>query len=158
MELSLTEEKLYDVCQPVPEGTDVTEILQEMARILVQSETGVGLAANQVGRTERIILIRTREYREMVINPQIIKVQCGMVASEEGCLSFPDTLPPRNETVTLQRHKQVTLVGFNPKWKPIKVKLRGLPSRVAQHEIDHLDGITIFKRKELQNAGNILVH
>lgn len=152
MQLELTDEKLYDVCQPVPEGTDVTPILEEMARILMQCETGVGIAANQVGRTERIILIRTREYREMVINPQIIKTQCGMVSSVEGCLSFPETLGDYAQPVTVQRHKQITLVGFNPKWKPIKIKLRGLPSRVAQHEIDHLDGITIYQRKKLQNG------
>lgn len=152
MQLKLTDETLYDVCDPVPEGENCDEILKEMVRIILL-ERGVGLAANQLGLKKRIILIRTHEYKEAFINPQIIKTQCGMIASEEGCLSFPETLEPEYKTVNLQRHKQVTLVGFNRVWKPIKIKLRGMPSRVAQHEIDHLDGITIYKRKELQNAG-----
>lgn len=145
---ALTDKTLYQVCEPVPHGEDVSELVQEMFDIMLKGY-GVGLAANQIGDTRRVITIRCEGVKAAIINPVITKRTCGQMRSAEGCLSFPETCGIRGKTVDVIRDKQVTLEGFTPDWEPFKMKLKGVPACVAQHEIDHLDGITIFQRKDM---------
>lgn len=130
---------INDVCRPVRAGDDVDCLVENMWRI-VRKYGGAGLAANQVGSTDRVIVINVPELRVALVNPEITK-RCGCTArSTEGCLSFP------GQTAVVKRDMRVTLEGFTPDWQPFKMKLRGLPARVAQHEVDHLNGVTIFER------------
>ena len=87
----------------------------------------------------RVILVSADRFGKAIINPVITKRSCGKVRSIEGCLSFP------GKKVTIKRDKQITVEGFDVKWKPIKQKLRGLAAMCVQHEIDHLNGITCIK-------------
>ena len=95
---------------------------------------GVGIAANQVGSLLRVIIINTRDFKKVILNPVITKRCCGIVKSVERCLSFPGRL------VAVERDKQITVRGFTPDWTPFKQKLRGQAGICVQHEVDHLNG------------------
>lgn len=143
--MKLTPATLFEVCEPVEHGADVSELIAGMWELLrtgVGGVNGVGLAANQVGDRRRVIVLNTDEIRMAIINPVITKRCCGTVNSIEGCLSFFGG----KRQVKIIRDKQVTLEGFDKDWNPIKIKLRGLASRAAQHEVDHLDAVTIFPK------------
>lgn len=98
---------------------------------------GVGLSANQVGELKRIIVIHADGFKQVIINPVIIKTYGGKSTQKEGCLSSPGL------QVVKVRFKQIIVEGFDENWKPIKRKLKGLAARCVQHEIDHLNGVTI---------------
>ena len=128
---------LSKVAVNVPSGQDVSDLIQVM-RDCLALEKGAGLAANQIGWLERVILINVADYVGAIINPVITKRSGKLVNSTEGCLSFP------GRKVIVKRDKMVTIEGFDENWQPIKKKLRGFSAFCAQHEIDHLNGITIL--------------
>lgn len=138
MELLMRDElALRTVSKDVEAGEDINELLAYMWAVFDAKPKGVGLAANQVNVCKRVFIIKTKGLRQVFINPVITKASKQTVKSEENCLSCP------NITVTVVRHKQITVTGFDTDWKPIKRKLRGLESIVAQHEMYHLNGITL---------------
>ena len=98
---------------------------------------GCGLAAIQVGIPLRIIMLSTKQAQLTVLNPELKFVGKATRTSREGCLSIPGKI------VAKVRHYQVILTGFDEQWNPIKRKLKGFDAFVAQHEVDHLNGITI---------------
>ncbi|CAL9988539.1 peptide deformylase [Vibrio phage D81] len=120
----------------IAHGEDVTELAKEMHQTMIDNG-GMGLAANQVGVLKRIIILKTPKFKGCVVNPVITRHVQNKIVSREGCLSFPGKL------VDKQRYNKIVLEGFNEKWEPIKVDLNGISSFCAQHEIDHLNGITI---------------
>jgi len=128
-------EVLSQVAQPISLNENVSEMLLGMWAVLRQHK-GAGLAANQVGVLKRIIIVNTKGFAGVIINPVITKRR-GNKRSVEGCLSFP------GKRVTMTRSSIITVVGFDEKWQPVKKKLRGFSSFCVQHEIDHLNGITI---------------
>lgn len=97
----------------------------------------VGLAANQLGIPKRVITINCPGWRIPILNPEIVRSYGGKCNSKEGCLSFPGL------EVMRIRSKRVEVHGFDLNWKPIKYKFKGLKSMIVQHEVDHLNGITI---------------
>jgi peptide deformylase len=135
--LPLTPRVLLDVAEPVPHGADVVELLAGMAARMRQAG-GIGLAAPQVGISQRIIIVSVEGFRHALINPVIVKRFGGIVKSREGCLSFP------GRVVTKWRDRNIRIEAYDPEWNLLKLRVRGLASRCVQHEIDHLDGITII--------------
>ena len=124
-------------CTEVPQGANRSELIDGMFGVLDRS-TGVGLAAPQVGVTDRVIIIKYGSTHTAIINPVITKVKGKVVTSlGEGCLSFP------GRRVDVKRSKRVTVEGFDAEWKPIKIDARNLLAFIVQHELDHLDGVTI---------------
>ena len=118
-------------------------VIMELYEALRTSDKpGIGLAANQIGQDRRIILLLGGGVDAPIVNPEIARASSSMFNSEEECLSCPDL------KVTVRRHKIVTVKGFTYDWRPIRLKLRGLMAACAQHEIDHLDGITLRSRLE----------
>jgi len=104
---------------------------------------GIGLAAPQVGISERIIVVMSdfRSGQSLgLINPKIVKKSEEKEIGEEGCLSFPGIF------LKIKRAKEVEVKGLDIEGKEIKIKTKGLLARVFQHEIDHLDGILFFNR------------
>ncbi|MCL4124154.1 UNVERIFIED_CONTAM: hypothetical protein GTU68_012988 [Idotea baltica] len=98
---------------------------------------GVGLAAPQVGISQRIIVADVGEENTSLlklINPEIIE-RGPKVTSEEGCLSIPGV----KETV--KRHESVTVKAITPDGKESIIEAEGFLAFCLQHEIDHLDGI-----------------
>lgn len=132
-----TDPILKTVCPPVPDGLDRAGIIEGMFEVM-REKRGVGLAAPQVGVLERIILIEYGSYCTAIINPVITKKPGKIVTSiDEGCLSFPDL------RVNRKRHKRVTVEGFDQNWAPLKLDVRNFAAFIIQHEVDHLNGVTI---------------
>lgn len=98
---------------------------------------GVGLAANQVGVLKRIIVVLIGEKPTALINPEILEYSETLCEMEEGCLSIP------GEYLNITRPETIKVKFRDTKGKPHIQSYSGLASRVIQHEIDHLDGVTM---------------
>lgn len=131
---------LEQTAMKVPEGENLSTLITIMWSLMYQHQ-GIGLAANQVGVLKRVIVVHADNFKQCIINPEIIKEYGGRHTGKEGCLSFP------GQQATRARSKQIIVKGFDENWKPIKRKLRGLTARCILHEIDHLNGITIEMNK-----------
>ncbi len=136
---------LKERCTPVEHfDAALHELIDDMLETMVVEE-GIGLAANQVGVTQRIFVmsIPDEEGRQdsafEMINP-VIEEQRGEVQYEEGCLSFPDL----NELVTRAAEIQITFQDRTGAHQ--KMQLGGIAAVCVQHELDHLDGITFVDR------------
>ncbi len=97
--------------------------------------SGVGLAAPQVGVLWRLIVIDTREEEAIIlINPGIVK-RLGSRMVNEGCLSIP------GYEGEVTRAVSVTVKGWNPQGKEVRIKASNLLAQALEHEIDHLSGV-----------------
>ncbi len=130
---------------PVAEiNDDILELIDDMAETMYD-EPGVGLAATQVGRDERLIVYDISEDQEkrqydVLINPEILSQEGVFVTEKEGCLSVPDF------KANVKRAASVTVSGLNRKGKPIRLEAEDMMAAVFQHEIDHLNGILFIDR------------
>jgi peptide deformylase len=95
---------------------------------------GIGLAAPQVGRTERLAVIEIDGESLVVINPEIVETSSGKAKAEEGCLSIPDIY------ADVERPKDVVVRAMDLDGNTYEVQATELLARCLQHEIDHLDG------------------
>ena len=98
---------------------------------------GIGLAANQVGVLKRIIIVLIDDKPSVMINPEIVEFSKEVSLMDEGCLSIPETYLPINRAETI-KVKYRDLKG-----KPHFETYSGLTSRIIQHEVQHLDGVTM---------------
>ena len=101
---------------------------------------GLGLAANQVGVLQRLIVFDVSHREGGPRNLQIILNPCitageGEMVREEGCLSVADF------AAEVRRHARVTVKGLDREGKPLELTGEGLLAVVMQHEVDHLDGV-----------------
>ena len=94
---------------------------------------GVGLAANQVGRPERVAVIEIEGRHIELVNPTVVRLE-GEQTDLEGCLSVAGFYAP----TTRAEHAVVTAV--DRRGRPVRVAGRGFLARALQHEVDHLDG------------------
>ncbi len=131
---------LTTVCEPVGDGEDVTDIIRDMMHILVNSKTGVGLAANQAGHLKRIIIVKIETtishvvgYRVM-INPVICCYGKKKSTQKEGCLSYPKRF------IDIKRSERIDYDHQDENRKNIVRTSFDLIARIIQHEIDHLNG------------------
>ncbi len=130
---------------PVEEiSEDLERLLDDMTETLRDAD-GVGLAAPQVGRNIRALVVdvplpesEEREFYEL-INPEIVSSR-GFQVGEEGCLSVPGFF------ANIRRKDHVRVSALNRKGKRFTIDADGMLSRVLQHEIDHLNGILFFDR------------
>ena len=119
----------------------------EMVKILHDNmihHQGVGLSANQIGIAERVFIMMIDEETEETItcfNPRIVKTYDEKVWCEEGCLSYPDKF------INVRRPDKIYVMYEDEEGKEHKIKLEGFPSRVFQHEYDHLEGIDFTQRQ-----------
>jgi peptide deformylase len=125
--------------QPVRRITDATQDLIATMIRLLRERGGLGLAANQVGVLERVIVVQREEGIVPLINPAITGHD-GEEISDEGCLSLPQLYG------MVPRHTSVTVRGKDPSGKSVTISAEGLEARALQHEIDHLDGILFTHR------------
>ena len=105
---------------------------------------GVGLAANQVGISQKLCVLdlSLRENKApliVLINPFIVE-RDGIVEAEEGCLSIPGYL------TSVKRAEKVFIKGVNREGKDIAMEAEGLLARALQHELDHLEGLLFIDR------------
>jgi peptide deformylase len=100
---------------------------------------GVGLAAPQIGRTERVCVIEVDGEHYELVNPALGPVS-GSQEGLEGCLSLAGYFAP------LERGDSAVATGFDRHGRPINVAGTGLLARAIQHELDHLDGRLFIDR------------
>ena len=127
------------------EGYDDIENFENEYIKLMLAENGIGLAANQVGITKRFFAIGhesfdTFQKHAIIWNPQVINSSIEKVIDVEGCLSFKDVF------VKVERPKTIEVQYETTQGKTEFAKLDGMESKCFQHELDHLDGITLNKR------------
>ena len=127
---------------------ELQTLIEDMIETLREAP-GVGLAAPQVGISDRLIVVEYPEDDEkedapkklfVVINPEIKEMSEDVEMGIEGCLSIPGL---HGE---VERALAVTVKGFTRRGQPIKIKAKGWLARIFQHEIDHLNGIVFTNR------------
>ena len=119
---------------------DDLERLVERMTALMHEANGVGLAATQVGVLRRVFVLVDDGEDRVLVNPVITNSSKETQLDDEGCLSL------RNVLVPVERALRVTIEGVDAKGEPVRFELEPPVSRVAQHEVDHLDGILIIDR------------
>ena len=119
----------------------VRKLINDMQETL-HTASGVGLAANQVGQTLRLIVLNVPGTDcKVVINPEVIR-RIGSRVVNEGCLSIPGYIGE------IKRSELVRVKGQDTRGKEIKLKADGLFAEVLEHEIDHLNGILYIDHLE----------
>ncbi len=123
----------------IAEATDeIKTLAYNMIETMVAAQ-GVGLAAPQVGKTIRLIIVGDKAQLPM-INPVITARSFRKDVMEEGCLSIPGV------SVAVKRSTGITVQYTNLDGERISLKQKGFLARVIQHEVDHLDGILIIDK------------
>jgi len=114
--------------------------------VLMKQNHGIGLAATQIGVSRRLFVMSVYGQDRVCFNPEISRYSTELAEITEGCLSFPGDQciikRPANLTVRYQDHQG--------NW--IQDNMVGIEARVFQHELDHLDGVTMHDRKKEQDA------
>lgn len=124
---------------PVEKITKKTkELIESMADTMYKAD-GVGLAAPQVGVSQRIIVIDVGEGLIGLVNP-VITERDGLESASEGCLSIPGVFGD------VERASHVVVEAHDRNGKPVRITGKGLLARALQHEIDHLDGVLFIER------------
>ena len=124
---------LRQATTPVEAVTDeLRQLVKDMFATMYHAR-GIGLAAPQVGRSERITVIDVDEQPLVLVNPQVVSAS-GRAKGEEGCLSIPDIYGD------VERPRSVTVRAQDLEGKVFEIEATDLLSRCMQHEIDHLDG------------------
>ena len=134
----------------LPISSEVIALAHEMFKAMVHYQ-GIGLAAPQVNKSIKLIVVATPNLPTAYINPQIIKSSWRQVSLEEGCLSLPGVygIVKRPQWVMA---RYVTIDGFVK-----EEKLDGMIARIYQHEVDHVNGILFIDRKPKIIAGEELL-
>jgi peptide deformylase len=137
----------------------VDKAIRELARDMLDAmyaHKGLGLSAQQVGRTEALCVIDVPPRQDadpatgeranpavrmplVLVNPRVLE-SCGEQSGQEGCLSFPEVF------VTVRRAAELSLSFQDLEGVERTIKARGLLARVAQHEMDHLEGRLLVDR------------
>lgn len=146
----------------------VTKIDEELIKLIMDmfdimhAANGIGLAANQVGKLRRVIVVdisdiekdekttdedlkhRFKPYPPIaLINPEIVLVE-GKWTMEEGCLSIPNVRDP------VERDEKITIRYKDASFHDVQIETDGLLARVILHEIDHLNGVLFIDHLSAQ--------
>jgi peptide deformylase len=127
-------------------AAEVTDINGKIARLvddmfdtLYDSDSGIALAAPQIGVQKQIFVWDVDEEQMAIINPQIVETS-GEWVYDEGCLSIPGLY------VEMLRPNHVLVRGYTVEGDEIEIEASELMGRLFQHEIDHLNGVLMFDR------------
>ncbi|MFN2397673.1 MAG: peptide deformylase [Gemmatimonadaceae bacterium] len=132
--------------KPVTAVTDELRTLMDNMFETMYAAKGIGLAAPQVGRLERLAVVNADERPFVIMNPEIVLTE-GKHRAEEGCLSIPDIYGD------VDRALRVVVHALDRNGKAFELEASDLLARCLQHEIDHLHGklfidyLSLFKRR-----------
>jgi peptide deformylase len=128
---------------PAVEVTDidakVARLVDDMFDTLYTSDSGIGLAAPQIGVRKQIFVYDVDDEPVTLINPRIVESR-GEWTYDEGCLSIPGLY------VEIVRPKEVLLAAWTLDGDEIEIEADELLARLFQHELDHLHGVLMFER------------
>jgi len=115
--------------------------VKRMSELMVDA-LGVGLAANQVGILNRVLVYRVHQQAPVaaLVNPEIEWSGDEQETLEEGCLSLPAV------HVDVDRALHIRVRASDENGEPLLIEASGLEARVIQHEVDHLDGVLVLDR------------
>ncbi len=146
--LAYPDPRLTQESQPVTEfDSALRAFVADLEETMRAGPGAVGIAAPQVGRVQRIVIIDCSGKKNLVsdhgrmvlINPEITEWE-GYAVGREGCLSVPDF------TGNVIRAERIMLEACNEYGEPLQFKFEGYEARAVQHEIDHLDGLLFLDR------------
>jgi len=123
--------------KPTKRVTQVTDELRKLIADMFETmyaAEGIGLAAPQVGRSERLAVVDVEGKKFTLINPEIVTTNGSPDKAEEGCLSIPDIYGD------VERPAEVTIRATDENGNQYEASANELLGRCFQHEIDHLDG------------------
>lgn len=123
---------------------EAVEFFENLKQTMLYAK-GLGLAANQVGKTLRAFAIDLSQFDvlaepKVLVNPEIMENSSNIITAEEGCLSFPGLYQ------TIERPDKVTIKSLNLDGKEYFFEATGLVARVILHEIDHLNGVLFIDK------------
>ncbi|MEJ2610224.1 MAG: peptide deformylase [Candidatus Thiodiazotropha sp.] len=146
--LELPDPRLKEVADEVVDfNEELLAFIEDLEETRLSGPAAVGIAAPQVGRQQRIIIIDCSTTRKPVpnhgrlvlVNPEITEWD-GFELGREGCLSVPDY------TGNVIRAERIKLHACCPTGEPLEYEMEGYEARALQHEVDHLDGILFVDR------------
>lgn len=164
--LTLPDERLKQESTPVERfDAELLAFIDDLEETRRAGPGAVGIAAPQVGRFERIVIVDVSNTRKPVpnhgylvlVNPEITHWD-GFALGREGCLSVPDY------TGNVIRAERIRLRAQDPRGESLAFEMEGFEARAVQHEVDHLDGLLfvdrlvsrrtdLFRRKVYQKGG-----
>jgi len=134
--LQFPDERLRTVAKPIDEvNSEIKQLVADMFETM-REEKGIGLAATQVNKHVRLVVMDVSEEQNeprVFINPEIVDKE-GSTISEEGCLSVPGNY------AKVDRAEKVTVKALDGEGEPYELEADGLLAICIQHELDHLDG------------------
>jgi peptide deformylase len=136
---------LKQLAKPVPGVDDEVRRLMDDMFDTMHESNGIGLAAPQVGVSERVIVVDVSHTSEdapppvALANPEVVAAE-GEVEFEEGCLSLPGFL------TKVKRSSEITVKALDREGKAVTIEAGGIFAIALQHEMDHLDGTLILDR------------
>ena len=145
------DERLKQESLPVTDyNEELRTFVQQLDETMRSGPGGVGIAAPQVGRLERIVIVdlsakdklpkgSTNHGRMVLVNPELTEWE-GMVMGREGCMSVPDF------TGNVIRAEKIRLTAFDEYGEQHQYDCEGFEARAVQHEVDHLDGLLFLDR------------
>lgn len=130
--------------EALPEGFDIKQFIEDLKDTMHHAD-GCGLAAPQVGRSMRILVVDGEDmsdqfpdlkgFNRAMVNPEVVWESGSLVTYNEGCLSIPDV------DANVTRPDAVTVRFLDESLQQREETFEGFACRMVQHELDHLDGI-----------------
>lgn len=135
---------LRQAAQPVKLGDIPPNFIQDMVDTMIERD-GAGLAANQVGSLQKILVAvePNKDKIHILVNPVIAGYSEKMERDTEGCLSLPSL------QAQVERHYKIVVQALTPEGEKVEIQARGLFARILQHEIDHLNGVLYIDQADL---------
>ncbi len=120
----------------------VMEVIKDLLDTARANDRCAGLSAVQIGYPVQVFVIRINPKKyQIVVDPEVLRKWGGKTTKPEGCLSVPGSV---ETPIKVVRHRRIRIKFFDLKTKNwIKRNFSGFKARVLQHEMDHLNGITI---------------
>lgn len=146
--MKLTNKVLYRSARPFVDFHMVTQndfMLQQMFSFM-RKNNGLGMAAPQIGVSRRLFVMETDGKRRACFNPEITSASEDLTDLAEGCLSFP------GEECKIKRPSSVAVRYQTVTGDWVEETLDGMSARCFQHELDHLNGVTMHDRAKEQYA------
>ena len=142
---------------PIPFDEEGTRAIQTLIEDFLGRDDALGLAAPQIGISKKIVVFKNKNFDEkgraqnendydVLINPRITQIRGDKEVTTEGCLSCPDV------SVEVPRHTEIKVKAYDQHGNKINKRYTGFLARVAQHELDHLEGKLI-----IDHGGSIFV-
>ena len=141
---------LRTVCAPIVEIDDGVRSLVTDLCETVAMEGRAGLAATQIGHTQRAFSLHIDGEVSYVLNPEIVALEGDPVPTGEGCLSVPDLW------FDVMRHPRATVRGTDLDGREVVISGEGLLAQALQHECDHLDGRLYLSRLDRESRGEAM--